>query len=231
MQYSLIKKQKKKFGINYENNYPTVSILDPVLIKGAPNKIIYQSALASLMRSIETYSSPDSDEITKFFSKKAYSLIIYALKNKIIEKQVEYLQWGCVFSMIALSNSSSGPCGIINYYFSTHYNIPQPFSYSFTAVQFINHNIKSGYLGYADLIDNPKIHKKKKLKIFKKDLVFAQKLIEKEIKYTKKKFVDKSILEKNIYQVFRKKKFLPLLKNPIRIKRNDLKKIIHNILN
>ena len=201
IQCSNTDQKTKKFGINYENNYPTVSILDPILIKGAPNKIIYQSALASLMRSIETYSSPILMKLQNFFQKKAYSLIISALKNKMIEKQVEYLH-GLCFSMTALSNSSSGPCGIINYYFSTHYNIPQPFSYSFTAIQFINHNINSGYLGYADLIDNPKC-KKKKLKNFKKDIVFAQKLIEKEIEYTKKKFVNKSI-SKNIYQFLEK---------------------------
>ena len=55
--------------------------------------------------------------------------------------------------MIALSNSSSGPSGVINYYLSVNFNIPQPFSYSFTALEFIKHNIKYGYKDYKNLIN------------------------------------------------------------------------------
>ena len=53
------------------------------------------------MRSIETYTSPDSDEITKYFSKQSYNLIMNVLKN--VRKHLNDLQYGCVFSMIALS--------------------------------------------------------------------------------------------------------------------------------
>ena len=148
------KKTNIKYGINYENNYPIASILDPNLIKSAPLIVIYQSAIASLMRSIETYSSPDSDEITKYFSKQSYKLIINALKKKNVKNHLNDLQWGCVFSMIALSNSSSGPSGVINYYLSVNFNIPQPFSYSFTALEFIKHNIKYGYKDYKTLISS-----------------------------------------------------------------------------
>ena len=39
----------------------------------------------------------------------------YAKNHKILNE----FQWGCIFSMFALSNSSSGTCGIINYFLST----------------------------------------------------------------------------------------------------------------
>ena len=48
------------------------------------------------------------------------------------------LQWGSIFSMFALSNSSSGPCGVINYYLSVNYKIPQALAYNFTAIEFLN---------------------------------------------------------------------------------------------
>ena len=76
-------------------------------------------------------------------------------------KSLEKLQWGCIFSMFALSNSSSGPCGVINYYLSVNYNISQALSYNFTGFEFIKKNIEKGYLGYGQLIDK---NKKKMIK-------------------------------------------------------------------
>jgi alcohol dehydrogenase len=220
-----------KLGINYEKNYPILSVLDSKLISSAPKKVIYQSAIASLMRSIETYTSPDSDEITRFFSKRAYSLISSALKNKKNKNFYRDLQWGCVFSMIALSNSSSGPSGVINYYLSTNYKIAQPFSYSFTALEFIKHNIKNRYYGYCGLIDDNKIKDRMKAQIFLKDLIKTQKLLSVEIIKTKNKIKKKDDVIEEILNIFQTKKFIPLKKNPIKIKKNQLKNILNKIIN
>ena len=224
------KKSKIKLGINYLNNYPVASILDSNLLRSAPSLVIYQSAIASLMRSIETYTSPDSDEITKYFSKQSYNLIMNALKKKNVRKHLNDLQWGCVFSMIALSNSSSGPCGVINYYLSVNFDIPQPFSYSFTAIEFIKHNIKYGYKDYGNLVSSKFKANSNKLKIFNQDLKFIQRYLNKDIYKIKKNLINKSKLSDEIYKIFEKKKFLPLLKNPITIKKKNLKTIINNIL-
>ena len=219
-----------KLGINTERNYPILSILDPKLISLAPKKIIYQSAIASLMRSIETYTSPDSDEITKYFSKKSYDLIANAFTKKRTKDFYKDLQWGCVFSMIALSNSSSGPCGIINYYLSTYHNISQPFSYSFTSLEFIKHNIKLGFYGYGNLIDNNKLSNKKKSLILLNKLLKIQNTIKNHITNTKHLLFDKEKISNNIFNIFKKKKFIPLTKNPIRINKNDLRTIINKII-
>tara|TARA_B100000989_G_scaffold298730_1_gene289474 strand:- start:2163 stop:3281 length:1119 start_codon:yes stop_codon:yes gene_type:complete len=218
-----------KLGINYEKNYPSLAILDPKLISIAPKKIIYQSAIASLMRSIETYTSPDSDKITRFFSKEAFTMLMSSLENK---KKIDYksLQWGCVFSMIALSNSSAGPSGIVNYYLSTKFNISQPFAYSFTALEFIKHNIKNKYKGYNNLIRNEKNNNIKNFN-FIKNITKIQKILLKEINEAKEKIKNKEIELENIFKIFENKKFLPLKKNPIKIKQNELKKIISKIIN
>ena len=154
MLYLPIKKNKKKLGINTELNYPVLSILDSNIIKRAPKKIIYQSSIASLLRSIETYTSVDSNEITKFFSLKSFDMLSNALlsrkKNETFYKK---LQWGCIFSMFSLSNSSGGPCGVINYYLSSNYNISQPLAYSLSAIEFFRNNINKGYRGYDELFE------------------------------------------------------------------------------
>lgn len=221
---------KIKLGINYEKNYPLLSILDTKLISNAPRKIINQSAIASLMRAIETYTSPDADEITRFFSKQAFLMICAAINNK---RNINYreLQWGCVFSMIALSNSSSGPSGVINYYLSTNYNISQPLSYSFTALEFIRFNINKKYYGYCGLLKNNNQINKKNAEFFIKDIVRIQKLAQKEIKVAKKKLIEKDKELENIFKVFQKKNFLSLLKNPVKIKKKELKNIIYKIVN
>ena len=219
-----------KLGINSEKNYPFLSILDPKLISQAPKKIINQSAIASLMRSIETYISPDSDEITKYFSKKSYDLITNAFQKKKYKNFYKDLQWGCVFSMVALSNSSSGPCGVINYYLSTYHNISQPFSYAFTSLEFIKHNIKLGFYDYGNLIDNNRLSNKKKCLVFLNKMLKIQNLIKDHITITKFTLVNKKKISDDIFKIFEKKKFIPLTKNPIKINRNDLRTIINKIL-
>ena len=76
-------KTAKKLGINSDKNFPVLSILDTNLIKTAlPMILILQSAIASLVRSIETYTSVDANQLTKFFSIKSFELIINAFKEK-----------------------------------------------------------------------------------------------------------------------------------------------------
>ena len=146
-------KDKIKLGINSEKNYPILSILDTRLIKTAPRNIILQSAIASLLRSIEAYTSVDGNEITRLLALNSFEIFAEAFKSKIWNDNFyKSLQWGCVFSILSLSNSSGGPCGIINYYLSVNYNISQPLAYSLTAFEFIKRNIEKGYLGYSDLI-------------------------------------------------------------------------------
>ena len=145
-------KKKKKLGINSEFNYPVLSLLDTRLIDKTPKNILYQSALAVLVRSIETYTAPDANYITKHFSKISFEMIVSALKSKSKNQNFfQKLQWGCIFSMLSLSNNSGGPSALLHYYLSVNYNISQPLGYSFTAFEFFRENIKKGYKGYDEL--------------------------------------------------------------------------------
>jgi alcohol dehydrogenase class IV len=226
-------KTKKKLGINSSQNYPILSILDPRLISFAPKRIIYQSAIATLMRSIETFTSKDATFLTKIFSINAFEILVKAFSKKRSHNFFEDCQLATMFSMIALSNSSSGPCGVINYYLSSNFKIAQSLSYNFTAFEFLKNNILRGYSGYAELLKNFKEYQntseKKKTYIFlnliKKILYLnlnsinkAKKIISKEKNFTK-----------NIFKAFAATNFLALKKNPIFMGPNHLRQIIKNI--
>lgn len=226
-------KTKTKLGINSSQNYPILSILDPRLISFAPKRIIYQSAIATLMRSIETFTSKDATFLTKIFSINAFEILVKAFSKKKSINFFQDCQLATMFSMIALSNSSSGPCGVINYYLSSNLKIAQSLSYNFTAFEFIKNNILRGYNGYAELLTNFKeysnISKKKKIYIFLnliKKIVYlnlnsineAKKIISKEKNFTN-----------NIFKAFAATNFLALKKNPIFMRPNHLRQIIKNI--
>lgn len=228
------KKNKKKLGINSVLNYPILSILDPKLISLAPNKIIYQSATASLMRSIETFTSPDATTMTKIFSLNAFEILCKALLKNNKNNFFEECQLGCVLSMISLSNSSSGPCGVINYYLSVNFNIAQPLSYNFTAFEFFKNNIQRGYYGYADLLNNFKkyfnLNKKRKSIIF---LNMLKKILLKNtnsIKSAKKTIKKDSNFLDNIVKVYKQNNFIALKKNPIFMNEKHLRQVISNII-
>ena len=223
--------KKKKLGINSEKNYPILAILDPFIISQTPKNIIYQSSIASLMRALETFVTEDSNEVTKYFSKISFNLLVQSLlKNKLNIKDYENLQWGCIFSMFALSNSSAGPSGVINYFLSCNYKISQPLSYCFSAIEFIKFNIDKGYYHYSDILDkksNPKMNSVKLIKILKKVI----NNIKKEIFETKLNLSNQKNIEFQIFEAFKNINFLPLQKNPIKIKHSELKEIITKVIN
>ncbi len=225
-------KDKIKLGINSEKNYPILSILDTRLIKTAPRNIILQSAIASLLRSIEAYTSVDGNDITRLLALNSFEIFAEAFKSKIWNDNFyKSLQWGCVFSILSLSNSSGGPCGVINYYLSVNYNISQPLAYSLTASEFIKRNIEKGYLGYSDLIKKKKL-KRQKIIHTKQFMILLIKILNKNKNSIKKA---KSILKLDndfndkIYNLFKKNNFIFLKKNPLNLSKNDLKKIISEI--
>ncbi len=225
-------KKKIKLGINSEINYPVLAILDTSLIKKAPKNIILQSAIASLIRSIETFTSVDSSFITKIFAKKSFEFLFNTLIDlkSLNHKSLEKLQWGCIFSMFALSNSSSGPCGVINYYLSVNYNISQALSYNFTGFEFIKKNIEKGYLGYGQLIDKNK-KKSDKIKFFIKGLSKIIYMNKQKIKEAKNRIKVDNYFNEKVFNQFKKFDYVPLQKNPIHLTKKDLKEIINKIKN
>ena len=110
------KKNNLKLGINTKNNYPLLAVLDPMLLSTSPKSVLINSALGALIRSVETYVSPKANFASRMYSKIAFDLIynnlIKVINNRKDFSSILNLQWGAYYSMVALSNSSSGPAGL-----------------------------------------------------------------------------------------------------------------------
>ena len=102
------------------------------------------------------------------------------------------LQWGALFSMMALSNSSSGPSGSVSYFLSVNHNVPQGLGYSLAGVEFIKTNYFKNKKIYSDIIFD--LYRKKNsefekdIKIINKYSLFCLKKLKKSKSFDLDKF-------------------------------------------
>ena len=231
------KKDNLKLGINYNKNYPLKSYLDPLIIQGSKKEIILGPALGAIIRSLDSLTSPYSSFVSKYFSILSYKLIMSALrkydKSYLFNKEtILDLQWGALFSMMALSNSSSGPSGSVSYFLSVNHNVPQGLGYSLAGVEFIKTNYLKNKKIYSDIIID--LYRKKNRE-FEKDIKIINKyslFCLKKLKQSKSFDLDK--FKNNLVNFFKNnpKAVLNLNKNnPIKLSLRELKQIFLNIEN
>ena len=151
-------KTKLKLGINATGNTPVLSILDPKLIINSPKKVLYSSASDTLVHTIEGFTSKKSNEFSKVFSKKSFSLfkgsIIKLLEESNNLNAIMNLQWASSFAMIGMSNSSHGVSGALSYFLGTHYKINHGIAGGFFLRKICRYNHKKGYFGLGELVDD-----------------------------------------------------------------------------
>jgi len=138
-------KTHEKMGINAINNYPVATILDPYLCVNAPFKNYSSTGCDALVHAIESFLSPRGTVASKELSRTAFKLISNNF-DKILtgSKNTEIwleMQWASVFSMMALSNSSSGPTGAFSYYLGPIHKVPHGIAGAF----FLRHVLKITY--------------------------------------------------------------------------------------
>ena len=230
------KKDNLKLGINYNKNYPLKSYLDPLIIHGSKKEIILGSALGAIIRSLDSLTSPHSSFVSKYFSILSYKLIMSAIKkydnsNSFNKETILDLQWGALFSMMALSNSSSGPSGSVSYFLSVNYNVPQGLGYSLAGVEFIKKiilRIKEFILILSMIYIEKNKEFEKDIKIINKYSLFCLKKLKKSKSFDLDKF------KNNLIKFFKynPKAVLNLNKNnPIKLSLRELKQIFFNIEN
>ena len=227
---------KVKLGINTKNNYPILSILDPKIISNSPKKVILNSSLGALIRSVDTMFNKKASKISKIYSEYSFKLLFNNLP-KVLKKSnnLEYLsnmQWGAYLSIAALLNSSSG-IPPISYYLSTNHNLPQGLGYAISGIYFFERNHQKGYHEYYkffDLIEKKpnikKLSKKEKSEFVIRSLLNIleyNKLTLKNKNFSNNE--NKKIL-KFITKIYRKTSS----NNPIALNKNDLKIVINKIL-
>jgi alcohol dehydrogenase class IV len=146
-----------KLGINTTNNYPILSVLDPVMVASAPQNVAIGSGIGALIRCFETLVSPQSNLVSKLFSREGFNLIFDSMPNALKNNEIDSwskMQWGAYNSMAALLNSTSGPAGAISYYLSTKFDIPQGYGYGISGLKIAEHNTHCGYEGYSFLFNS-----------------------------------------------------------------------------
>ena len=220
------KKMNKKLGINSEKNFPIMTYFDPKIIALAPKEIIIYSALATFNRAIETFVFSKGNFLTKEISKHVFDLVRINLPKYLKTKNLENLkklQLAGSLSIIALSNSGGGTSGVLNYYFSTNFNIPQAKSFSIVALEILKFNINNGFYDYKNILQS------KKLLDFKKIIRNMESILSSQKK--KKSYPKLSLNLKKINYDLSNKLDMISSRNNIKIKQSDLKKLIKIITN
>jgi len=146
---------KVKMGINYELNYPILTILDPLIPSTAPPHVLASSGCDALVHTLESFMSTESNEHVHFFSNKAYRLIVSnmipLLKGEGDLNNWMNMQWASVYSMFALSNSTSGPTGALSYYLGTNFKVNHGVAGGVFIGEVVKYNHENGYYGLSKL--------------------------------------------------------------------------------
>ena len=222
---------KVKMGINVKSNFPKIAILDPKVASESPRSVLASSACDALVHTLESFVSTKSNEISRYFSIKAFNLIIknanILLKNEGNLENWNNLQWGAVYAMWALSNTTSGPTGALSYYLGSNFKISHGIAGGMFIGKISKFNHDRGYYDYANLLE----HNNKKIKNKKKQSSEVIKIIN---SFLKNSSIPDSLSELGInknefksFYDFASKAKVAFNFNPIKIKKKDLKEIIN----
>jgi len=148
-------KMNKKLGINYINNFPYKTFIDPLLSMSAPMPAVISSAMDSLVHCIDSFGSPKATPLSKSLSITGFKATFDALINSDIQKAEERMKLalGSVCGTAALMNSGDGPTNGFAYYFGVKDKIPHGLSGGIFLKEVIKYNIKNGYLDYWELVE------------------------------------------------------------------------------
>ena len=146
---------KTKMGINYSENYPILTILDPRIVSTAPFSVVAASGVDALVHTLESFVSRNATPVSRFFSIKAFHLIAQnfpmVLSGEANQATWKKMQWAAIFAMWGLSNSTSGPAGALSYYLGTHYLVRHGIAGGVFIGKITRLNYEHGYHNYADL--------------------------------------------------------------------------------
>lgn len=157
-------KEKKKMGINTYYNFPVLAILDPILPSSCPRKVAVSSGIDALVHAIDSYTSRQSNNLSRIFSKEAFRLIFSNLPLVLQDcknlKRWQELQMGAFLAGVAIVNSGGGPTSSLSYPLGVNFKVPHGLAGGVFLPHIIQFNIKKGY-DYSELYNL--IEKRKKV--------------------------------------------------------------------
>lgn len=153
--------------VNKNNNYKRsisgrhvaadYAILNPHLTMSMPDELIASTGMDALGHAIESYTSKCSNEITRIYSKQAFSLVFNNLTRVFENKQDVALRkkilLGSCMAGFAIYNSNTGACHSMAYPLGIFMNIPHGIAVGKLLPKVVRVNVNKGCDLYADLYD------------------------------------------------------------------------------
>lgn len=233
----LNKATKFKRAISGKYVVPDYAILNPFLTLSMPESIIASTGMDAIGHAVESYTSKNSNIITKMYSKQAFNLSFNSLEKifddrRNIELRRKMLLGSCLAGY-AIYNSNSGACHSMAYPLGVYIGVPHGVAVAKLLPEVVGINIKKGCYLYADLYDliedaKQSPNSKKKSELFLRHLQDYFPL-----RYIEKNFVDYGLNDSN-YE-FLAEKGLDLVSalnnNPVKFGLIDAKAILKRMIN
>ena len=158
----------RKLGINTRKNFPTATLIDPLLTMSVPEKALISSALDTLVHCVDSFGSIKHTALSRIFSKAGFRKTFNALlSNNLddLDSRID-LAIGSICGIVALMNSGDGPTNGFAYYFGVKNKIPHGLAGGMFLKEVMNWNYRNGYNDYAllyngdDMISTEDMNKK-----------------------------------------------------------------------
>jgi len=148
--------RKFKMSIKGPKLYPTVSIVDPDLIKTLPKSIIASTGLDALTHAVEAYLSKPATLITDTNALKAVQLILGSLENAVADiennhRDRERLMYGSTIAGFAFGNSDVTGVHCISESIGALYDVPHGVANSIFLPHVLAYNLPACVEKFAHL--------------------------------------------------------------------------------
>jgi alcohol dehydrogenase class IV len=148
---------KKKMGINGEAVRPRYAFLDPELTVSCPQGATISAATDSLVHAVEAYVAKKTNVMARLFAREGLRHVYRGLPKVICDLEDvearEEVMYGAFLAGIALMHSGTGPAAAMSYPLGVHYGVPHGLGGAIFLPKVMEHNIREGYVAYADLYD------------------------------------------------------------------------------
>ena len=173
-------KDKWKFGINTEHNYPRLSLYDPLFLDSCTPGIYASAGMDAMTHTLESFVAKNATFYSRMYSRQAFRLLFMNLKkiadgDRSAETKLNLLI-GSGLAGVALMNSGAGPAGALSYPLGVYFDVPHGLAGSVFLPYVIRHNVEHGYTDYAELYDL--VHDNAHLKNEEKSLIFADEIVQ-----------------------------------------------------
>ena len=215
---------------------PDYAVLNAKLTLTMPDSVTAFTGMDALAHAIESYTARNANDITRMYSKQAFSLVYNNLNKIFKNKQSLYLRrnilLGSCLAGYAIYNSNTGACHSIAYALGIYNNIPHGIAVAYLLPKIVKMNIEKGCYIYSDLynliegrykIDDSKTKAEKFLACLENYIA---------ISYIKNNFRDYGVNEDN-YEFLAEKglELTPALhNNPVNFGLEDAKRVFKELL-